>query len=599
LPAIDPTAFKGLYSNFEKATNALKALLLGVINDLQNKETQDAEIDYLTDLLLNNAQAILQTCITEKLEALKNEYLRRVAQYRLAKNFNYYFKKHGGIEHKAGVPRAGTFILVYHEERRNRFVDVNSLFINKELSDVLLTNFRELLQPDVNLDTQEAKTKLLAVTTLYKDPSLYLKFKNVMQEYLDNCNDLPPDKKGHLTTIINQPPANPTYQLKDGIIIADFYVPYMCCSDCLPIAYILTEPPATTPLQVSQSDPVCDQEGKNFTVTLTVTGGTPPYSFTVNNAAAPNNQITLASGSPDTDVLIKDNSNQSITATIKSHQCTQPCNLPCKGLSENCKYILWMPKPKDELKDAVKHITRRALLTLTDDKGADTQIDLTAIFKGIIDKAKITEKNFDGILAKVVDAINKEVKGKAPDFLGDDKPMFTYDAETPAKFQNLTVDIERFTCHNIKLEIEASFTFTTQNQLRFDVLATYDNNGVWIQLKSEQQNFEFKVPKFDCTSIDKCAGTQNKLCKDKVQIKEINAARDADGNLSFTFKTVPAAPMFDTYFWYFHFGNPIFSTNAAPVIKVQTLNPLFVRVIGINSKSGCYAILEQTLNHEQ
>jgi len=258
-----------------------------------------------------------------------------------------------------------------------------------------------------------------------------------------------------------------------------------------------------------------------------------------------------------------------------------------------------MPKPKDELKDAVKHITRRALLTLTDDKGADTQIDLTAIFKGIIDKAKIAEKNFDGILAKVVDAINKEVKGKAPDFLGDDKPMFTYDTETLAKFQNLMLDIERFTCHNIKLEIEASFTFTTQNQLRFDVLATYDNNGVWIQLKSEQQNFEFKVPKFDCTSIDKCAGTSNKLCKDKVQIKEINAARDAAGNLSFTFKTAPAAPMFDTYFWYFHFGNPTFSTKAAPVIAVQTLNPFFVRVIGINSKSGCYAILEQTLNLEQ
>ncbi len=596
LPVIDPTAFKGLYSVFEKATNALKVLLLGLINDLQNKDTQDSEIDYLTGLLLNNAQAILQTCITEKLEALKNEYLRRVAQYRLAKNFNYYFKKHGGIEHKAGVPRAGTFILVYHEERRNRFVDVNSLFINKELSDVLLTNFRELLQPDVNLDTQEAKTKLLAVTTLYKDPSLYLQFKNVMQEYLDNCNDLPPDKKNQITTIINQPPGNPTYQLADGMVIADFYVPYMCCSDCLPIAYILPEAAATMPLQVSQSDPVCDQEGKNFTVTLTVTGGAAPYSYTVNNTTISNNQISLASGSPDIDVIIKDNSNQTITTTIKSHQCPQPCNLPCKGLSENCKYILWLPKPKDALKDAIKHTTQRALLTLTDENGTSIPIELTKIFQGIIDKAKITEKTFDGILAKLVDAINVEVKGKAPNFLGNDKPMFTYDADMVTKFQNLTLDIERFTCHNIKLEIAVSIAFTTQNQLSFTVLATYDNNALSVQIKSEQQNFEFKLPKFNCISIDKCAGTNNKLCKDKLQIKEINFGKDAAGNLSFTFNTAPAAPAFDTYFWYFHFGNPLFSTNATPAISVQTLNPFFVRVIGINSKSGCYAILEQTLN---
>ena len=596
LSGIDPIAFKALYGIFEKATNALKVLLLGLINDLQNKETQDSEIDYLTDLLLNNAQVILQTCIAEKLEALKNEYLRRVAQYRLVKNFNYYFKKHGGIEHKAGVPRAGTFILVYHEERRNRFVDINSLFINKELSDVLLTNFRELLQPDVDLDTQEAKTKLLAVTTLYKDPSLYLRFKNVMQEYLDNCNDLPPDKKNNLTTIINQPPGNPTYQLTDGMIIADFYVPYMCCSDCLPIAYILPEAPAASPLQVSQSDPVCDQEGKNFTVTLTVTGGAPPYSYAVNNATVSNNEISLASGSPDTDVIIKDNSNQSITTTIKSHQCVQPCNLPCKGLSENCKYILWLPKPKDVLKDAIKHTTQKALLTLTDENGTNISIELTKIFQGIIDKTKLTEKTFDGALTKLVDAINVEVKAKAPNFLGNDKPMFTYDADTPGKFQNLTLDIERFTCHNIKLEIAATLAFTTQNQLSFTVLATYDNNAVSVQLKSEQQNFEFKVPKFDCTSIDKCAGTNDKLCKDKLQIKEINFGKDAAGNLNFTFNTAPAAPSFDTYFWYFHFGNPVFSTNAKPVISVQTLNPFFVRVIGINSKSGCYAILEQTLN---
>jgi len=73
----------------------------------------------LLDLFVDNVQMILHTCIIERLEALKNEYLRRIAQYRMAKNFSYYFRKHGGIEHKAGVPRGGTFILVYHEERRN------------------------------------------------------------------------------------------------------------------------------------------------------------------------------------------------------------------------------------------------------------------------------------------------------------------------------------------------------------------------------------------------------------------------------------------------------------------------------------------------
>ena len=403
-------------------------------------------------------------------------------------------------------------------------------------------------------------------------------------------------KKNTITTIINQPPATPTYQLTDGMIIADFYVPYMCCSDCLPIAYILPAPPANTPLQVSQSDPVCDQQGKNFTVTLTVTGGVPPYSYTFNNATIAANQILLASGSPDTDVVIKDHSNQSITTSIKSHQCVQPCTLPCKGLSENCKYILWLPKPKDALKDTIAHTTQKAVLTLTDENGVNTQIDLLKLFISIIDNAKITETNFDAILAKLVDGINAQVKGKAPNFLGNDKPMFTYDADSAGKFQNLTLDIERFTCQTVQLEIVVSISFPGRNQPAFVVFATYTTNGVTIQVNSDQQNFEFKVPKFDCTSIDKCAGTSNKLCTDQLQIKEISAARDAAGALNFTFKTAPAAPTFDTYFWYFHFGTPMFSTSVTPVISVQTVNPFFVRVIGINSKTGCYSILEQTLN---
>ena len=324
LASIDPSDFKLSYVVYEKAVNVLEAILLSAIEKLGSSDSplSDFTADYYLDLFIANVQAVLQTCIVDTLEALKNEYLRRVAQYRLAKNFNYYFKRHGGIEHKAGVPRGGTFIVVYNEQPRKRLIDVRSLFTNKELSNALLTNFRELLQPNVDLDTLESKTKMLTISTLYKDPALYLRFKDVMQQYLDNCKDIPLDKKGQITTIIDQPPSAPIYQLTDGMVIADFYVPYLCCSDCSPIAYILPTQPAN--LSVQQSDPVCDQEGKNFTVILTVTGGTPPYSYSVGNTPLPNNQITLPSSSPDTTVTIKDSSNQTITTTIKSFECVQP-----------------------------------------------------------------------------------------------------------------------------------------------------------------------------------------------------------------------------------------------------------------------------------
>jgi len=214
------------YNRLIKEVNAVNGVLIAVL-----KSPEAA-----------NIQILLHTCILEKLEALKTEYLRRTAQYRLAMNFYYYFSHHGGIEHKAGVPRGGTFILVYHEEKGGRFIDMNAAFVNKELGSLLLSRFRDLLQQAVTLDEMELKTQTLQTALLYQDPALYLQYKDLMKEYLDACTNLPPDKKKTIQTIIDQPPAVTRYRLPNGTVIADFYIPYCCCTDCAPVAYILPMP---------------------------------------------------------------------------------------------------------------------------------------------------------------------------------------------------------------------------------------------------------------------------------------------------------------------------------------------------------------------
>jgi hypothetical protein len=217
-----------------------------VINDFKTAfnrlETEVKTLKNISPRIATEVEMTFDSCIVERLEALKNEYLRRTAEYRLAKNFNYYFKNHGGIEHKAGVPKGGTFILVYHEERKQRFVDVRSLVINKQLSTLMMSHFQALLKPAVKLNHLEYQSNLLQTATLYKEPELYLRFKDVMQKYLDECQDLPEDRRKEITTIINKPPEQNKFELTNEMVIADFYVPYLCCSDCPPIAYILAPP---------------------------------------------------------------------------------------------------------------------------------------------------------------------------------------------------------------------------------------------------------------------------------------------------------------------------------------------------------------------
>jgi hypothetical protein len=223
-----------------------------------------------------NTQIFLNTCIIEKLEALKNEYLRRTAQYRLAKNFSHYFSRHGGVEHKAGVPKGGTFILVYHEERKRQLFDVRSVLINKELSTMLLRQFPALLQNTMDVNELEIKTQELQTATQFKDPELFLRLNDVVGKYLAECNDLPEARRKALEAIIKLPPQRASFTLTDGMVIADFYVPCICCSDCPPIAYIITPPPVKedqTPVLRIAKDSFCNNDRTEFAITVIPTGG--------------------------------------------------------------------------------------------------------------------------------------------------------------------------------------------------------------------------------------------------------------------------------------------------------------------------------------
>jgi hypothetical protein len=279
LADINTAELKSRNERLEKEVSVISAFAILFLQKLESNDQSslsDLASDLYLDLLVFNLQTILNLCFVEQVEALKSEYNRRMAQYRLAKNFSFYFKNHGGIEHKAGVPRGGTFILVYHEERRNRFIDRNALFVNKDLGNLMVSRFRDLIQTDVPLDTLTYQTKLLQTSILYKDPELYVRFKDVLSKYLDECKDLPEDKRKEITEILDREPKPKQFELTNGMVIADFYIPYMCCSDCPPIAYILPEKqeePVETPTIKIDKNSFCSNDSTIFPITVTPQGG--------------------------------------------------------------------------------------------------------------------------------------------------------------------------------------------------------------------------------------------------------------------------------------------------------------------------------------
>src|SRR5690606_179200 len=111
--------------------------------------------------------------------------------------------------------------------------------------------------------------------TQFKEPELFLRLHDVVGKYLDGCNDMPEERKKDLRAIINLPPQREALEVSDGVIIADFYLPYICCSDCPPVAYILAPPvnDSETPILKIAKDSFCNNDSSQYAITINPAGG--------------------------------------------------------------------------------------------------------------------------------------------------------------------------------------------------------------------------------------------------------------------------------------------------------------------------------------
>jgi hypothetical protein len=552
LAELNLAEFKVAYNRFEKEVNNLSK-----------------QLKTITD----NVQVFLSTCIVEILEALKDEYRRRINQYNLAMKFNNYFKKHGGIEHKAGVTRGGTFILVYHEDVKNRRFDISSLFVNKNLGKLMLVRHPDLLQADVGDDVVKAATEELQSAVDTKCPEQFTLFNNAITGFLKADTNIPVASKEALLAAIRRPPEKPGFNFASGTVIADFFVPYICCSDCTPVSYVL-QPTEPLPLTATTSPAVCNEDGTRYTVRISVAGGVPPYTFSIGDTLQPDENIVLASGGADTKVKVKDTTGKSNEVTVKAHTCPAPCQLPCNGLSHSCHYIWWVQRPEREKK--IPHRTVSAVLKLTDENNQVKTIDMLPVFKSVFasEHDTITHDNYVPLFKLLANKLNDIVPAN---FRAGADPMFIHDTD------NLMLIIDQFDCHDVNLAIEVRIEI---NGKAFRLKIVYDKAGVSI---TDGDAINVKLPPFGCIQKNKCTGKETNRCAEDLRIGNIIGRQLVFGKPDFEFST---KPQFEIYFWYFHNVSPHYFSVERPIVKL-TEGPPMVRVVGIKKGTGCFAVLEQ------
>lgn len=267
--------FKALMDEITDVQTELRELLL-LTNSQDDNPYVEIIREFALDIYISRMQILLTTCLDERLEALKREYEKRHKELQALINFMNYFKKHPGMEHKAGVPKGGTFILVYHEVPPRRKTPA------KRREEMVISHV-----PGANIvkNIETANDKYARVvsgmnelieTAYVKDPQLLKQFEMALNRYLDICNDMDDDTRDEITDIIVNIPMDTIqgkFQIPEYSVVADFYVPYLCCSDCAPIAFIVPkETEEALSIRIRPTE-FCNNDRNVYPVTVTPAGG--------------------------------------------------------------------------------------------------------------------------------------------------------------------------------------------------------------------------------------------------------------------------------------------------------------------------------------
>ncbi|WP_341487014.1 SprB repeat-containing protein [Pararhizobium sp. A13] len=248
------------------------------------------------------AEHFIDLCDTilfgDKLEAInsvRDEYLRRIAELRKRQVLANFLAQHPGIQHKAGVPVGGTFIVVYHGDAGRDITPAGTrIRAATILAEATRDATHERLDPtDIEVvgrgrvpgvatppsdELLEAITRIGSNQALVGNADVELLIGSLTGKIpLGGYRPRPGVDDGSTQVI-----AKTVSALPEGVVIADFYLPYRVSGGGLAVNHVLPkEQPVFT---VGMGCTVADGEGEAVAdVSVEVRGGVAPYELAVND----------------------------------------------------------------------------------------------------------------------------------------------------------------------------------------------------------------------------------------------------------------------------------------------------------------------------
>lgn len=255
------------FADFENKYQDLIGLTRYLRSDAARQTPPDLQKFAPTEELIDAFDQILYSCNLEPVRALHDEYLRRIRAAWQNQFLSFFLQRNPGIRHSAGVPLGGTFILVYHA-----------------VPEPAVTTFRPdrraaLLTTSVaaGLDVEALTGAIGRIRNnrpLALDPDIRFLVGALTGKLPDPDIDIPPPAGDEAARIIRETVRG----LADGTVIADFYLPYLCCGDKAPVQYLLPTPRLGLSIALG-----CTDANGNASATLTASAGVAPLTYRIDD----------------------------------------------------------------------------------------------------------------------------------------------------------------------------------------------------------------------------------------------------------------------------------------------------------------------------
>jgi hypothetical protein len=590
--------------------------------------------------LIDQFDQVLFSCKLGSMRALHDEYVRRVREVKQNQFLSFFLQKHPGIQHKAGVPTGGTFIVVYHQEPSliSKKIDVRDLTA-------------KLRQTSTNAKTEvdtaaftNALGRISTVEQFVRDPDIRFLIGTLTGRVPDLTRIPPVERFDIIDATVRE--------IANGTVIADFYLPYLCCSDCSPVQFTLPKAPVTLavkmactnsdgiaevtvtpkngiepytykldaaaefvpltgkllleagphtiviqdsagtqsefrsisiPAQLSFSDVIFidDSAAKTYVIRCIVQGGVAPYSSSDAGTISGNifNSDTAQTGGTIT-VAITDSVGCIISKEF-THIVEAPCDLPCGGNALRSGYRFWLPDP-DPNHPYESFGVEDVRFNFEFPQGGN--VDLSADVRAILAKTSIELliQDFNKVVQSWLDQINKKIasKVKSDDWL---KLGYVKSAEDPVG----VLTIEYFRCLHFQFDIVTNFSRLNIRE-KETLNVTYRPSGTLIR------GLNGELPAFNSTEISKCDPDrpEKPLCT-KVDLAITISKKVRIGEASLNARTTGTENVV-TFLWEVEDANPVASTAMPATFKFTSVGTKAVRLTAFTDK-GCAVTVVSTV----